>query len=756
MLLASHDEVPMPAATVPTVSIHRACPLCEAKCGIEVVREVDTERVVTIRGDRDDPMSGGYLCPKAYGLKGLHEDPDRLQRPLLRRGDDFEEVDWETALDLVADRLRDVRGAHGPDALATYLGNPNAHDFGSTFYLPPFQRALGTKRRFSATSVDQLPKMVSSWMLFGHPGLFAVPDIDRTDFLLVLGANPLVSNGSLMTAPDMPGRLRALRERGGRLVVVDPRRSETARIADRHLFIRPGSDAFLLFALVHTFFEEGLVSLGRLEALCSGAETLRELAREFAPEQVADATGIPADATRTLARELAAAERAVCYGRIGTCTQEFGTLASWLVDVVNVLTGNLDRPGGAMFPRPATGPGRESSKRRARNYYGRWRSRVRGLPEFAGELPAAALAEEIDTGGDERIRALVTVAGNPVLSTPHGERLARALESLDFMVSVDIYLNETTRFADVILPTTTPLERSNYDVIFQSVMVRNGAKWSPRVLTPPDDARDPWQVVTEIGARLNETSLEAVDDLLLGHLLGAAVGEGTACPELTPEAAREMLGEKPGPERILDLMLRAGPYGDHFDPHSGGLSLARIREAPHGIDLGPLEPRLPGPLATKSGSVELAPELAVTDVDRLRSALGGRRSGKDLVLIGRRHLRSNNSWMHNVHALAKGPERCTLLVHPEDAARLGLEEGARAKVRSRVGEVLAPVVVSDEMMPGVVSLPHGFGHEAPDVRLSVAARHAGVNSNLLTDEEGLDALSGNAVLNGIPVTVTSA
>jgi anaerobic selenocysteine-containing dehydrogenase len=437
-------------------------------------------------------------------------------------------------------------------------------------------------------------------------------------------------------------------------VVVDPRRSETARIADRHLFIRPGSDAFLLFALVHTLFEEGLVSLGHLEPLCNGVETLRGLASDFAPEQVAHATGITAEAMRTLARELAAAEHAVCYGRIGTCTQEFGTLASWLVDVVNVLTGNLDRAGGAMFPRPATGPGRESSRRRARNYYGRWRSRVRGLPEFAGELPAAALAEEIDALGDERIRALVTVAGNPVLSTPNGERLARALESLDFMVCVDIYLNETTRFADVILPTTTPLERSNYDVIFQSVMVRNGAKWSPRVLAPPEDARDPWQVVTEIGARLNGTSLEAVDDLLLGHLLGAAVGEGTACPHLTPEEVREQLGEKRGPERILDLMLRAGPYGDHFGHNAGGLSLARVREAPHGIDLGPLEQRLPEALATESGAVELAPELAVGDVDRLRSALEERRVGNGLVLIGRRHMRSNNSWMHNVHALAKG------------------------------------------------------------------------------------------------------
>lgn len=409
-----------------------------------------------------------------------------------------------------------------------------------------------------------------------------------------------------------------------------------------------------------------------------------------------------------------------------------------------------------MFPRPATGPAREEPKRRGRNAYGRWRSQVRGLPEFAGELPVAALAEEID-GADEPIRALVTVAGNPVLSTPNGARLARALESLEFMVSVDIYLNETTRFADFILPTTTPLERSNYDVIFQALMVRNGAKWSPPVLPPPADSRHPWQVVTEIGARVNGTTLDAVDELVFEHLLAAAVGEEHgSCPGVSREQARSALGTQRGPERLLDLALRAGPYGDRFDAAREGLSLQRIREAPHGLDLGPLLPRLPGALATASGAVELAPELARSDLERLRQRLRDREGDDRLMLIGRRHLRSNNSWMHNVHALAKGPERCTLLVHPDDARRLGLESGGQAKVRSRVGEVTAPVVVSDEMMPGVVSLPHGFGHAGEGVRLEVARRRAGVSSNLLTDEDGIDDLSGNAILNGIPVEVSAS
>ncbi len=717
--------------------VHRTCPLCEAHCGIAVEVDRDAGTVLGVRGDEHDVFSRGYLCPKAYGLKGLHEDPDRLRRPLRRRGQDWLEIGWEEALSLVAESLGGIREQHGADALATYLGNPNAHDLGSILYGPTFQKALGTRWRFSATSVDQLPKMVSSSQLFGSPGRFAVPDVDHTDYLLVLGANPLVSNGSLMTAPDMPGRLRALRERGGTLVVVDPRRTQTAEVADRHLFIRPGTDALFLFALVQTLFAEDLVALGHLEPFAHGLDELRTLAKDFAPEATAPASGIAPDDVRRVARELAGAERAVCYGRIGTCTQAFGTLASWLVDVVNALTGNLDRPGGACFPRGPGTPADDTPRKRGRFPFGRWRSRVRGLPEFAGELPVAALAEEIDTPGPdgEGVRALVTVAGNPVLSTPNGARLARALERLEFMVSVDIYRNETTRFADVILPPTGPLERMNYDLVFDTVSVRNNAKLSPQVFEPPPDARQQWWILAEIAGRVNGSGGEAVDDLMLAGLQHAT-GQ-----EVDPDLPR-------GPERLLDLMLRGGPYD--------GLSLAALRDAPHGIDLGPLEGgRLPRILATESGGLELAPPLLTADVPRLRAALADAANG-GLVLVGRRNMRSNNSWMHNVHALAKGKDRCTLLVHPEDAERLGLADGAQARVRSRVGEVVAPVRVSDEMMPGVVSLPHGHGHADPDARLAVAARQPGVNSNLLTDERGLDALSGNAVLNGIPVEVVAA
>ena len=747
----------MPSDTRSGEFVHRTCPLCEAHCGISIEVDRAAGRAVGLRGNRRDVFSRGYVCPKAYGLLDLQDDPDRVRRPIRRRGGDWEEIGWNDAFELAASRLGEIRDAHGPGALGAYAGNPNAHDLGSSLYLAPLLRALGTRKRFSASSVDQLPKQLSAWTLFGGALTIPIPDVDRTDLLLVLGANPVVSNGSLMTAPDIRGRLQRLRERGGRLVVVDPRRSETAELADEHVFIRPGSDAFFLFSLVHVLFEEGLARPGRIADLSNGMEQVRALAREFPPEATAAASGVPAATTRRLARELAAAKRAACYGRIGTCTQEFGTLCSWLVDVVNAVTGNLDRVGGAMFPRSASGPGAARTRTRGRIPYARWRSSVRGLPEAFGELPAATLGEEIDSAGEARIRALVTVAGNPVLSTPNGARLERALGSLDFMLSVDIYVNETTRFADLILPPTSPLERSSFELAFGQLSIRDVARFSPAALDPPPDSRDPWQILAELAGRLGGADGAAVDELVLSHLLGQTVGGGeSACPNVGVEQARAQLGEKRGPERLLDLMLRAGPYGDRFDESTGGLSLAKLRDAEHGIDFGALRPRLPNVLATESGLVELAPELLVADVPRLRAALCERTGDDGILLVGRRHPRSNNSWMHNVPVLARGRDRCTLLVHPEDAELFGLVDGGLAKLRSRVGEVIAPVRVSDEMMRGVVSLPHGFGHDAPGARLEVARAHAGVNSNILCDELHLDELSGNGVLNGIPVQLAPA
>jgi anaerobic selenocysteine-containing dehydrogenase len=732
----------------------RACPLCEATCGIVV--ETEGRQVLSVRGDDKDPFSQGYICPKAHALKELQHDPDRLRRPIRRKGAGWQEIPWDEALGEAAENLLRVRTQHGPESLGIYLGNPNAHNLGAMLYGRVLIRALGSHQRFSATSVDQLPKMISSCLLFGEQLLVPVPDVDRTAYLLIIGANPVVSNGSLMTAPAMPKRLRALRARGGKLVVVDPRRTETARLADEHLSIRPGTDALFLFAIVHTLFADGLLRLGRLEPMVEGIEEVRSLARSFSPEAVSDRIGIDAATLRRVAREIAAAPSAACYGRIGTCTQEFGTLSSWLVDVVNVLSGNLDRVGGAMFTAPAASFKYGDTSRKSRRLpYGRWKSRVRGLPEFGGELPAVALAEEIDTPGEGRIRGLVTVAGNPVLSTPDGVRLARALGSLEYMVAIDIYQNETTRHANLILPTTSPLEHENYDLLLYNMAIRNVAKYSPPSIEPEPGAKHEWEILLALAARLTgmpDADVKAFDDVLLGKMVSQAVGRtGPPVAEVTAAAALEQLGTKPGPDRVLDLLLRAGTYGDGFDERREGLSLKRLREAEHGVDLGPLEPRLPGVLATPSGKIEIVHELIVADVERLRRSL--ERPADGLVLIGRRQLRSNNSWMHNAASLVKGPERCTLLVHPADAARLGLVDGGRARVASRVGEVEAPVAVSDEMMTGVVSLPHGWGHGVEGARLGVAATRPGVPSNFLADPELIDALSGNAVLNGIPVTV---
>lgn len=720
---------------------------------IEVDR--DENLVLQVRGDKDDPFSRGYICPKAVALKDLHEDPDRLRRPLRKTESGWQEVSWDEAIDFAVEGIRRVQETHGKGALATYMGNPNAHDLGAGLYVPALTRAAGTRSRYSASSVDQWPKQFSSMNLYGSPNILPVPDVDRTDFFLALGANPLASNGSLMTAPDMRGRLRDLQGRGGELVVVDPRRSETARVADQHISIRPGRDAYFLFAMIHTLFEEDLVDLGDFAEQTNGLDELRALAMAFPPARVAQTTGVAAEVIVDLTRRFASAERAICYGRIGTCTQEFGSLASWLVDCVCILTGNLDRPGGILFPRGATSPSLDKPRGVGRVRYDRWRSRVSGLPEFLGELPVATMAEDMDTPGEGQLRGLLTVAGNPVLSTPNGARLDAALGELEFMVSVDIYLNETTRHADVILPAESPLERPNHEMGFDAFKVRRTAKAGPAVFPLPEGARPQWWILAELAGRLGGGDAEAVDTELFEGLLASKVGRpGAACPDVSVEEARVILGGTPGPERLYDLILRSGPNGDRLEKEGEGLSLERVLESKHGIDLGPHEPRLEKILATESGRIELAQPLLVEDIRRLEARLDD--SEDSLLLVGRRHVRSNNSWMHNMPTLVKGPERCTLLIHPEDAARFGLEDGEFARVTSRVGSIEVPVSVSDEMMRGVVSVPHGYGHVYSDARVRVASRHAGASANDLVDEADVDARSGNAVLNGVPVSVTPA
>ncbi len=713
-----------------TTRHYLSCPLCEAACGLAVERSGD--RIVAIEGDPDDPMSRGHICPKGAALAELHADPDRLRRPLKRTGDSWTELDWDEAFDLVAHRLRLIQRAHGRDAIGVFQGNPTVHNLGLLTYGQLFLRRLGTRNLFSATSADQLPHMLSSQLMLGTPLLLPVPDVDRTDFFLMLGANPLVSAGSLMTAPGMRRRLRALAERGGRLVVVDPRRTETAAIADRHLAIVPGTDALLLLALLHTLFAEALTREPPVAVV--GVTALRDAVTDYSPERAAGPTGIPAADIRALARDFAAAEHAVCYGRMGVSTQEFGGLSSWLINAINIVTGNFDRPGGAMFATPAVDVVGLANRVGYRGGFARWRSRVRGLPEFADELPAVTLAEEIESPGAGQIRALITCAGNPVLTLPNGPRLERALAGLDFMVSIDPYLNETTRHAQVILPPTGPLERDHYDLGLAAVAVRNFARYSPALFSRAADQRHDWEIAIELGSRM------ATSDRPWGR------------------GARRLLGAVGGridPRRLVDLGLRVGPYGWR----RGGLTLRGVAHHPHGIDLGPLVPRLPGALATAEHELQLAPRPYLDDLARLRRRLlsdAAPDPARPLRLIGRRQLRSSNSWLHNLPGLVSGKPRCTLLIHPDDAAARGIGSGDRVDIESRIGVITAPAELSDRIRLGVVSLPHGWGHHRPGVRLSVAAAHPGVSANDITDELACDELSGNASFSGIPVEVRKA
>jgi anaerobic selenocysteine-containing dehydrogenase len=727
---------------------HRICPLCEACCGLEL--KVRDDKVISIRGHDSDVFSAGYICPKGVALKDLHEDPDRLRTPLIKRNGEFVPASWDEAFAEIERRLPPILAQHGRQAGAISVGNPSAHKIGLLLYFSRLAKALGSRNVFSASTLDQMPKQLSSGLMFGHWLSIAVPDLPRCDFLLVLGANPLASNGSLWTVPDFKGKAKAMQARGGKLVVIDPRRTETAAMADTHHFIRPGADVFLLLGLVHTLFDEKLVRLGRLAPLVNGVDAVEAAVKGFSAEVVAPRCGIEAQTIRSLARQLAGTPRAAVYGRIGTCTQEYGTLASWLVDVLNVLTGHLDEPGGAMFPKAAafahntagqSGTGRGIST-------GRHTSRVSGAPEVFGELPMTCLAEEIETPGTGQVRTLITVASNPVLSSPNGARLARALDSLEFMVSMDIYVNETSRHADVILPGLSPLEDMHYDVAFPQFSWRNHARYSAPVFAAPKDQPAEWETMLKLTAIVQgqgaQTPAREIDDRYFAEDAKKVFGDQA---QAVIEATQGLFG----PDRLLEVALRTGPYGDQFGREPGGLTLAKVRTAPDGIDLGELMPRMPEVLRTPSGRIELAPPALLQDLQRAARAIT--QPVPAMVIVGRRDVRSNNSWMHNLPVLAKGPMRCTALVHPADAQRLGLANGTLARISNQGRSIEAQVQVSDEMMPGVVSLPHGWGHGLPGTRMALAAERPGANLNTLLDEDWRDPLSGNAVLSGVPVTL---
>ncbi|WOD10111.1 molybdopterin oxidoreductase family protein [Pseudomonas sp. NyZ704] len=695
------------------VTHYRACHLCEAICGLAI--ETEGEQILSIKGDHEDPFSRGHICPKAIALQDIQNDPQRLRMPVKRVGEQWQQIGWEEAFELVASRLAAIQQEHGQNAVAVYMGNPNVHNYGSMTHSNYFLGQLHTKQRYSATSVDQLPHhLVSLWM-YGHMLAIPIPDIDHTDFFLMLGANPMASNGSIMTVPDVGKRIKALKARGGKLVVVDPRRSETAEQATEHLFVQPGTDASLLVGLLHTLFDENLVKDSPALQATLGLEDVKAAIAPFSAEAMAEHCAIPAEKIRQLARDFAAADSAVCYGRMGVSVQRYGTLCQWLIQIINLVTGNLDQPGGALCTEPAfdvVGMGKGG-------HFDKWRSRVSNLPEFNGELPVAALAEEMLTPGEGQIRALVTSAGNPVLSTPNGRQLDRALEGLEFMVSVDLYINETTRHADVILPPTAALEHDHYDITFNNFAVRNVTRINLPILPKPEGSLHDWEIF---------------------------VGLGQAFSKVTGNPPRQTMA----PEMMVDAALRSGPYKDR-------LSLAVLKQHPHGIDLGPLKPNLLPRLQTPSKQIECAPQAMLDDLQRFADDIQQMRPKQgELRLIGRRHVRSNNSWMHNYQRLVKGKARDQLLMHPDDLASRGLSDGQQVVVRSRVGEVTVAVVASDEMLAGVVSLPHGWGHNRKGIEQDVAAAHAGVSANDLTDERFLDPVTGNAALNGVTVEVVAA
>lgn len=751
--MASDTETDQPAME----THHITCPLCEATCGLEVTTKSD--EVVRIRGDQADVFSHGFICPKGSTLKQLYNDPDRLTSPMMKRDGKFVPVEWDEAYAEIAARIPAITAEYGKNSVGMFLGNPNVHNLAGQLYLRPIITALGTQNLFSASTVDQMPKHVTSGLMWGNPNAFPIPDIDRCDYMLILGGNPYVSNGSLATAPDFPGRLDKLMERGGKLVVVDPRLSKTASKATEHVPIKPGSDIYLLLAMINVCFEDGLTDLGRLETYIVGLDWVREAVAGFTPESVALETGIEANEIRRLTREFAASPSAVAYGRMGAHTVEFGTLTSWATDVLNVITANLDEPGSAMFCAPPwiRTPDRKPGGRGYR--LGRWKSRVRGLPEVNGEFSSITLADEIETEGEGQIRAMIVIAGNPIRSYPNSNRLDDAFESLDFMVSVDPYITETSRHADVILPPRAALERNHFDLAFLANAIRIVANYSEAVFETdhPDDCDVHARLALAVAGYGPETSPSVLHDQLLDAAVDREVG--IADSPIFGRDRNEILDAitETGPaERLLDLKLRTGRFGEGFGKDPEGLSLAKLRANPHGIDYGPLVERMPAMIKTASGQLELAPEPIVTDFERLLAAQSRPIEDDSLVLVGRRHLRSNNSWMHNVKVLVKGADRCTLQVHPRDAQRLGLVDGGEATVSSKVGSVKAPVEITTDVMAGVVSLPHGWGHDAPGARLSVAAEHAGVNSNALTDDSVWCHVSGNAVLNAIPVEVLSA
>lgn len=733
---------------------YHTCNLCEAMCGIEIEHRGD--EILAIRGDKEDSFSRGHVCPKAVALQDLHNDPDRLRHPVKRTVDGWVPISWDEALDETAQRLHDAQERHGRNAVALYLGNPTAHNHGALFSLLPLTKALHTRQRYSATSVDQLPHQLAAWQLFGNQIMFPIPDIDHTDYFMVIGGNPLASNGSIMTVPDVKNRFKDLKKRGGKLVVIDPRRTETAAVASEHHFIRPGSDVYLLLAIIQVLYKELLVAPGKLDTLLDGKSDLQKLTENWTPEKVSEAVGISPEVIRKLARDIASAPRAAIYGRVGMTTSPHSTLSAWLVYVLNIITGNLDREGGVMFTKPAFDVVALGALGGEAGSFDRYRSRVHGYPEFSGEFPVTTLADEMLTPGKGQVKAFISHAGNPVLSCPDGNKLDTALEGLDFMVSIDLYINETTRHANIILPPTGQLEHGQFDPIFQAVAVRNVVKYTGPAFEKPEGSRHDWEIIQGLASRLNRLKAKTVRDRM-------------------QIAATDRFMRKLQDTGIIDLGLRLGPYGSggkvmaslkreglHNLPKLAwqllrgkhkGLTLQSLKDNPHGIDLGPLQPALPERLFTRDQRINLVPALYFRALQGLPVPKPVK-SG-EMLMIGRRHIRSNNSWMHNSQRLVKGKGRCNAMIHPQDAERLGIAEGDEVVLSGEAGSITVPAWVSEDIMPGVISVPHGWGHDRQGVQLDVARRVGGASVNDVISNNRVEAVTAMAQINGVPVKVAA-
>ena len=692
---------------------YRTCNLCEAMCGLEITYK--EKKVISIVGDKKDPLSKGFICPKSLALKDLYEDPDRLKTPIKRTENGWQEISWTEAFDEVEIQIKKIQEKYGNNAVATYQGNPNVHNVGSMLYGGPFLKSLKTKQKYSATSADQLPHHIASLKMFGHQMLIPIPDIERTDYLLILGANPGASNGSLLTAPGFPKKIKSIQKRGGKVINIDPRFTETSKISSQHLYINPGKDALFLLSLLHVIFDKGIEEKTHLSNYLKGLEEIKEIVKEYSPKKTALLIGIDSLEIQKIAKDFMNSKTAVCYGRMGVSTQEYGGICQWLINVLNIVTNNMDKVGGAMFTKPAIDLVYMTGIQGKVGNFDRYRSRVHNLPEYSGELPVATLADEILTEGEGQIKMFICTAGNPVLSAPNGKKMEKALEKLDFMVSIDIYLNETSKYANIILPTTNGLETLHYDLVFHQLAIRNTAKLSEVLFEKDENQKHDWQILNELTERITEKK-----------------------NSLTPEM-------------MLDNMFQYSPYKE------ANLSVNKLKENPSGIDLGSLQPLLIKRIFTIDKKINVSPKIFIDDLKRLNKELYKDTKEEEtkypFALIGRRHLRNNNSWMHNSKLLMKGKNRCTVLMSSKDANNLSITDHQKIKIISNVGSIELPVEISDEMKEGVLSIPHGFGHNRNGTKIKLAEENAGESINDLTDDNKIDKLTGNANFSGTRVKV---